>query len=126
MALSEAPMNDDRFVQTLESRRLFTITVSGGLLTVTGGTGVDIVQADVSGSFIIVTQGKTTKKVAANTVTRISVNLLGGNDFCSLGRLTQNATILGGDGNDTITGGEGNDSIDGQNGNDLIQGRGGN
>src|SRR5438105_2124840 len=119
-------MRVDQFVQTLESRRLFAITLSGGTLTITGGAGVDVVQVDTGGSFVIATLGKTTKKFAIGSVSRISVNTLAGNDFVSLGRVTVPSTVLGGDGNDTLSGGEGADSIDGQNGNDYIDGRGGN
>ena len=81
-------MSVEQFVQTLESRRLFAIAVAGGTLTITGGTGVDVVQVDTSGTFIIATLGKTTKKFACSTISRISVNVLAGNDFVSLGRIT--------------------------------------
>src|SRR3954447_10036340 len=91
-------MREDQFVQTLESRRLFAITLAGGTLTITGGTGVDVVQLDTSGTFIIATLGKTTKKLTSASVTRVSISTLGGNDFISLGRITQPSTILGGDG----------------------------
>src|SRR5256885_8735539 len=119
-------MSVENFFHALESRRLLAITLSGGTLTITGGASADVIQIDISGTNLIATLGKTSKKVASASVTRVSINTLAGNDFVSLGRITQPATILGGDGNDTLTGGEGADSIDGQNGNDYIDGRGGN
>src|SRR5436190_14428943 len=119
-------MSVENLFQALESRRLLAITLSGGTLTITGGASADVIQIDISGTNLIATLGKTSKKVASASVTRVSINTLAGNDFVSLGRITQPATILGGDGNDTLTGGEGTDSIDGQNGNDYIDGRGGN
>jgi len=78
-------------------------------------------QIDTSGTISSRRSVKPAKKSPSASVTRVSINTLAGNDFVSLGRITQPATILGGDGNDTLTGGEGADSIDGQNGNGLYR-----
>src|SRR3954452_2866083 len=116
----------DSFIQPLEGRQLLSTTLVAGLLTVTGTNSADIIQLDLSGSYVIVTEGRTSRRFTSASITRISINTLAGSDFISLGRVSAPATIFGGDGNDSIAGGAGSDSIDGGNGNDGIEGRDGN
>src|SRR3954452_20310470 len=126
MATGASSIGVGSLIEPLEGRQLLSTTLVAGLLTVTGTASADIIQLDLSGSYVIVTEGRTSRRFTSASITRVSINTLAGNDFISLGRVTAPATIFGGDGNDSIAGGAGNDSIDGGNGNDGIEGRDGN
>jgi Ca2+-binding RTX toxin-like protein len=118
--------------ETLENRRLLAATLSGGVLTVTGTEGNDIIEVQKrseSGQLKLELNGTETR-YALSDVQKIVIDGLGGDDFIEYsgrrGGLNIPGVINGGAGNDTLQGGPANDTIDGGDGNDRIEGKGGN
>src|SRR5688500_6566639 len=119
--------------EQLESRRLMSVSLSGGVLTLTGNNAAQTMRVDVSGTNLVASDGLGTVRTAAvSAVNSIVVNALGGNDrvlvSSAVTRPTAldggagNDTVQGGNGRDNITGGPGDDTLRGQAGNDTIQG----
>jgi len=106
--------------EPLESRRLLSIDLTGGLLTVTGTASPETILMSVTGAFLTVTQDMIVRRFPVASVTSITINADAGSDTITLGRGVIGATIDGGGGNDSIRGGPGNDTISGANGNDKI------
>ena len=112
----------------LEAREVPTIvSMSNGLLTITGTDGADTItvkqtptQTTVSG---------VTGSFETTEFSKIVISPGDGNDTVILDspgfEVTKPARILAGDGNDTVHGGLAADFIDGQGGNDRLQGSGG-
>ncbi len=118
------------------NRASYTITVSGGVTTITGPDGTDTVTnverlqfadqiTDAAGAPL--TGGPINGTSGADTLNGTSgtdvINGLGGNDIINGG--AGDDTIDGGDGNDAIAAGLGNDTVRGGTGNDVISGDGG-
>jgi Ca2+-binding RTX toxin-like protein len=131
------------FVENLEQRALLSAAVAGGVLTVTGTDGDDIISVkaakDSSGAAILVVtenvkpaEGEEWGAPTVSTflqadVSSIVVNAGAGNDVVTIGgrrgaAVSTPATLNGGDGNDLLTGGGGADQINGEAGNDKITG----
>src|SRR5438045_3442052 len=131
------------FIEGLEQRALLSAAVSGGVLTVTGTDGDDIISVkaakDSTGAAILVVtenvkpaEGEdwgtpTVSTFLQSDVTSIVVNAGAGNDNVAIGgrrgtAVSTPATLNGGDGNDVLTGGGGADLINGDAGNDKITG----
>src|SRR3954470_5700258 len=110
-----------RFIEGLESRRLFFTSIANGIVTVTGGGGVDNVAVSVSGSNLVVKENATTKTFALSTVKQLSVFGNGGNDVVALAaNVTVRALLDGGLGDDKLTGGTASDTLQGGDGNDSL------
>src|SRR5689334_19825065 len=124
--------SQSQFIETLENRRLLSITLSGGVLTVTGTAGADHIefQKRASEGKLKVEANGVERKFALSSVTKIVALGGTGNDVITFsgrdGGLNVKASIDGGAGNDFIEGGLGNDTLVGGAGNDSIQGGGGN
>jgi RNA polymerase sigma factor (sigma-70 family) len=131
--------------EELEGRKLFSVSLSAGVLTVNGSAGNDQIQVSMSYGplFNIVNvaeNGVTTGSFVASTVSSINVYGNAGNDTLAVGGGigavhldggagddalyggNGNDYIFCGDGNDYASGGAGNDTIDGWNGNDYLVG----
>ena len=109
--------------QTLESRRLFAITLLDGVLTVDGTAGNDAISLTARGGTLTARSGAERADVLLADVDEVVVNALGGDDRVTLAtRLDVPATIDGGEGNDRLTGGAGDDLITGGAGNDRLGG----
>jgi Ca2+-binding RTX toxin-like protein len=128
-------------IETLEARRLFAITLSNGVVTITGTSGDDVVEFEYRSDVvqIAVTLNGSEKRYAPGLVTKFVVSSGDGNDrieyssanggvavpsFIDAG--AGNDIVLGGPVKDTIHGGDGADHIDGGFGSDQIFGEGGN
>jgi Ca2+-binding RTX toxin-like protein len=119
-------------MEDLEGRRLLSVSLSGGVLTVTGTAGADRIElqkrAD-DGELRVDDNGRETD-FALSGVTKIVVLGGGGNDWIEYsgrdGGLAVPGSLDGGKGHDTIQGGLGNDTIIGGPGNDRMQGKAGN
>ncbi|MGN6726647.1 MAG: SdrD B-like domain-containing protein, partial [Tepidisphaeraceae bacterium] len=103
------------------------ITLSGGVLTLTGMTGTgNTITSSLSGSNLTVKLDGTTKTFAAASISKIVVTGGTHGDYI---KLATNSTIPdiinSGDGNDTIVSGAGNDVIDAGAGNDNVDGSAG-
>lgn len=125
-------------LESLETRRLLTIPVSGTVLNITSAVpyvtaGNDVLEIVLVGSVIQVRNGAGTvlDTRSAAGLTGISVDAGAGNDTVRIGTLAGTlmpnlaATLHGGIGNDTLTGGLKNDSLFGDSDNDRLDGRAG-
>jgi Ca2+-binding RTX toxin-like protein len=109
--------------ETLESRRLFTVTLENGVLTVTGTEQHDQLLVGRNQTMIVVSDNGMRHSFNPNDVTSIVVNGLGEADRIGIGPgLNKPITANGGDGNDYITGGTGAEHLNGDGGNDRILG----
>jgi Ca2+-binding RTX toxin-like protein len=110
----------------LESRRLLTTSLSGGILTITGTDKPDQISfARGKESFTVfeTTSGNTVQATFKNSqVVKIVINSGDAGDKIIVGKLTISCDISGGKGNDTISAGGGNDTIRGELGNDDMFG----
>ena len=132
-------------IECLEDRSLMaahlTATLSNGLLRVDGTAGADHIvirqkhnQISVDGTVIKVRGQGSVASVSADSVNRVEVRGLEGDDFIQVGgdslsgsnALLKPTRIWGGAGNDVIVGSQGDDRIHGDDGNDTIHGRCGN
>ena len=137
------------WIEDLEQRALLSAALSGGVLTVTGTSGNDVIMVrtgkdDAGNGQIVVTEAvavrphkgatrvaPTVTKFAAADVKSLVVNAGDGNDSVALvGKrktpFAVNATINGGNGDDRLLAGAGNDTVHGGAGNDRIEGERGN
>jgi Ca2+-binding RTX toxin-like protein len=113
-------------LDSLESRRLLSSSLSGGVLKVLASAAADVISIDFDGTRVRVVENGVSKSFASSSAPRVSADLRGGNDRLTLGPgMTKSATVLGGAGNDTIVGAGGNDSLDGGSGVDSLRGMGG-
>jgi Ca2+-binding RTX toxin-like protein len=127
-------------METLESRRMLSATLTNGLLSVVTGDGDDDVTVGFGlGRSVVVTENGATTSFAMGDVTKIEVSTGGGNDkFATTvdtlvvrdnGVTTvytlPDVSVSGGDGNDTLRTGRGNDTLVGGAGNDSLQGQDG-
>ncbi len=110
----------------LEPKNLLaTVSLSGGVITISGGTANDNATVSISGGNVSVVQpGLETETFAASSVDSITFIGRAGNDFF------ENTTSIpsrafGQAGDDTLIGGSGNDTLAGNVGNDVIRGNGG-
>ncbi len=133
-------------LEDLQTRTLPSATLAGGVLTITGTEGRDVIVVRESHGAIAVRgvkiddAGAMMRSVPAGEVEHINVVALGGNDRIDLRGVsvgadvdagagkdviyggTGNDYLRGGDGNDALYGGVGDDSVDGGNGNDKLDG----
>ena len=109
----------------------------GSVLVVTGNSRLDSITLTRIGANLVVQDlGRRLGSFALSSLTEISIDARGGNDFVSVGNnIRIHSTIFGGDGHDvlfgsgasdSIFGGAGNDVIFGLLGNDLLDGGDGN
>lgn len=114
------------FIQALEDRRLLSASLSGGVCTITGGSGADVISVSKNATQLVTKQNGVTKSFTLSAVKKIVVNAGGGNDKVTIAsNVAIPSTLNGGDGNDTLVGGASADTINGGNGNDVETGNGG-
>ena len=110
----------------LESRRLFAVTLTDGVLTVTGTEEADHLAVGRNETMIVVNDNGTSSNWNPAEVTSIVVNGLGGNDEIAILRgVYKPITIDAGAGDDRVHGGSGRERIFGGIGRDLLNGGGG-
>lgn len=119
-------------VESLEGRALLSVSLDEGVLTIIGTVRRDFIEVQKradKGELKVELNARETE-YPLNSVTRIVIRGLGGNDVIGYsgrdGRLDVPGSISGGDGNDVIEGGNGDDTIAGDAGNDVIEGKSGN
>lgn len=94
-----------------------------GTLEIAGGNGHDAVELSRSGSDLLVRLNGTTRRYTYQSVRRIAIDLLGGDDVLSIApgaRINRPMAVLGGRGLDQITTGQAADFVDAGAGNDTI------
>jgi RNA polymerase sigma factor (sigma-70 family) len=139
------PQSQPMPFEELEGRKLFSASLSAGVLTVNGSAGNDQIQVSMSYGPLfniinVAENGVTTGSFIASSVSTINVFGNAGNDTIAVGSGIGNTRLDGGagddalyggngndylfcgDGNDYANGGFGNDTIDGWNGNDYLVG----
>jgi Ca2+-binding RTX toxin-like protein len=112
------------FFEVLESRRHFSVSLSAGVLTVTGTNSNDTITVDknAAGNLTVV-EPAGTHTYAWASVNKIVVLANGGNDkVTSHDAMTKPMVVHGGPGNDSLTGGGGDDQLFGEKGNDQVNG----
>jgi hypothetical protein len=116
-------------VETLEGRRLLSITILRGALNVSGTAGDDTIVVSrapsLPNTFAVSINGRL-NAVDEFGIKSINISGLGGNDSLLIdetnGVIELPTNLAGGNGNDTLGGGSGPDLLQGGRGNDLIRG----
>jgi Ca2+-binding RTX toxin-like protein len=103
-------------LETLEIRRMLSITIAGSRITVSdgdiGGSVITVEQNGAPNSFLIFENGITTVITSNRIVTQIVVNGNEGDDTLVVHpSITAATTLNGGPGNDTMIGGGGRDTF---------------
>jgi Ca2+-binding RTX toxin-like protein len=112
--------------ESLESRRLLSVSLEDGVLTVTGTEDADQLGLGRNQTQIVVNDNGTTSTWNPTEVTSIVVLGLGGNDQIAVrAAMGRPVTLDGGEGNEAIHGGAGRERILGGAGNDRLAGGGG-
>jgi Ca2+-binding RTX toxin-like protein len=113
-------------LETLESRRLLSVTLDDGVLTVTGTEQDDQLGVGRSPTMIVVNDNGTSSEWDPALVQSIVVNALGGNDQVAVVRpVMKPLTANGGAGDDALRGSIGRERFNGEAGNDRLFGGGG-
>jgi len=105
-------------LEALEQRRLLSVSLINGGLTVDGTPDNDVIQLTVEDGELVVDVNGVQDRFAVETVTGILVRGHAGDDAITLGAGVIGATLNGGAGNDTLAGGSGNDTLIGEDGDD--------
>src|SRR5215212_10798245 len=131
-------------IETLEARRLLSVSFADGILRVRGTDADDVisVEADETGNRLAVRDNASVRRFNTADVRLILIVGRGGNDTLSLlpsvfvpseiygeggiDRLNGGSgrdALFGGDGNDRLYGAVGNDTLSGENGRDVLKGQ---
>src|SRR5688500_15813087 len=101
-------------IESLEGRRLLSVTLSNGLLNITGTSGIDDIEverASLNSSRLKVEVNDSERFFNLSSVSRIKMDGLGGNDKLEVdeefGPITVPTQLFCGTGNDKIEGGSG-------------------
>jgi Ca2+-binding RTX toxin-like protein len=114
-------------MEAMETRRLMSVSLSGGVLTVQGSVYEDIITVQANSTHISVTDNGTGPSFPLSAVSIVRVFGGSGNDRITVyPEVRKNAYLDGGIGHDTLTGGAGHDFVLGGDGNDDLDGSGGN
>ena len=90
-------------LETLESRRLFAVSLVSGVLTVTGGAGSDVINISIGGTHYNVGQNNDpAQSFAVGSVDSIVLNLGDGSNWSFLHHALDPVQINGGAGNDIV------------------------
>lgn len=113
-------------VETLEDRRLLSVSLLHGALKVTGGAGDDTIILSADTKRITVGINGVNKRFTKTQVKTISILSGDGADTITINSgIKQQITIKAGEGNDTVNGGTGREIIFGQGDDDSLLGNGG-
>src|SRR5215207_3059089 len=107
--------------EPLESRRLMSVSLASGTLTVENWQATNNLSVSQSGSTLTVSDNGAVSSYSTSGVNQIVLKGWYGDDQLSADGVTINTRIDGGYGNDMIIGGQGNDTIFGGPGNDVIR-----
>ena len=113
-------------LQSLESRRMLSVTLEAGVLTVTGTENADQLGVGRNMTMIVVSDNGTTSEWDPALVESIVINALGGNDQVAVVRpIAKPITANGGAGDDSLRGSAGRERLNGDAGADRLFGGGG-
>jgi hypothetical protein len=107
---------------SLESRRLMSVVLSGSTLIVYGTNKPDVISMnDGTTGQILVTDNGRSSRWTTSAVSQIRVYGYDGNDsITTYNMMTKPMLVYAGDGNDTVVSGGGNDTLYGERRNDRI------
>jgi len=109
--------------ESLETRRMLSISVVGARITVTGTPEPDVITIEQYGApnkFLVFENGTTTVVESNRIVKQIVLNGVGDDDYLVVNQnISAAATLDGGDANDTLVGGGGADKFVGGDGTDT-------
>lgn len=113
-------------IETLEDRRMLSVSLLNGALKVTGGAGDDAITLSADTKRITVGINGVNKRFTKTQVKTISIVSGDGADTITINSgIKQQITIKAGNDNDTVTGGSGREIIFGQGGDDSLLGNAG-
>lgn len=115
-------------IERLESRRLLSVTLERGVITILGTTGADSVEvADGAPeeNLIKIVYNAQQFDFPRDQVVRIDASLSDGPDLFIAGSIDIPVHVKGGRGNDSLSGGDANDTLLGEGGFDYVFGRAG-
>ncbi|MGH7176643.1 MAG: calcium-binding protein, partial [Tepidisphaeraceae bacterium] len=119
-------MSNSMNLETLESRRMLSVSVSNGIVRVRGTEQPDDIQIRQDLRNIYITDNGVKNTLAKSRVSRIIVDTLGGDDIVQASQqVTRRMLVRAGQGADSVTGGAANDQIFGGDNDDLLRGGGG-
>lgn len=112
------------FMETLEDRRLLSVSFNDGVVTMVGTNQADTFDARYDGVTLRLLDRGRFYDFQASKVKKIVVKAKDGIDNVTFRAVPAHIScvIKVGDGNDIVNGGEGNDKIYGGKGNDLLEG----
>src|SRR5688572_13471454 len=118
-------------MQSLEMRKLLSVTLLEGVLSVEGTDGDDAIVLSIDNTVpetpaLVVTVNGVATSNPLSSVTSISVNAGGGDDTVTFGDVAIAGTVDGGGGKDSLSGGAGGDVLNGGSGKDVLVGNAGN
>ncbi len=116
-------------IETLEQRRLLSVSLDNGVLTVVGSKKADVITCslDSTGTMLHLSENGAASDFPLDQVTGINISGGNGNDIVTLDpAVTLPGTLDGGNGSDQLFGGSGDDLMDGGNGKDILHGGAGN
>ena len=100
--------------EALESRRLLSASLSGGVLTVTTGAAADLINLSIaSNNYSVTINGGAAQTIAVASVDSIVVNCNDGADGVFLGSVVDPVQINGGNGIDVVEVGWGDNQMNG-------------
>src|SRR4051794_29191503 len=119
-------MSHQPLIESLEQRRLLSVSLHGGVLNIKGSKSADNIEIQVEQSQLRVTVGSSSKTFDLSKVRRI--HAIGGKGDDNIhfnsagGDLKVPMLFVGGAGNDTLISGGGDDNLKGGAGDDSIDG----
>ncbi len=119
-------MHSANLIESLESRRLLSASLSNGILTVLGTASNDTLTFERNGSDLIVRMNGERDDFTLENVRVILIDVGTGADSVILGNRNIPTHVRGGRGNDTISGSDAKDTLYGEGGDDYIYGNAGN
>jgi Ca2+-binding RTX toxin-like protein len=121
--LSRAVRNVPCILEAIEQRRMMSVALANGTLTITGTAGNDNISVEPYNGQLRVNDNGRITNFNLSAVTQILASLGDGNDkYTSAWYTAKPQTVSGGNGNDTVAGGYSNDQLFGNEGNDVIRG----
>ena len=113
--------------EALETRRMMSASLKGGVLRVSGTGGDDRIKLSLdAGRIVVTTNGVRDGQFLGTAVRKISLNAGNGDDYVSMAaRITMSALLDGAAGDDVLVAAAGNDTLVGGAGDDVLRGMAG-
>lgn len=110
-------------IDFLEQRRLLSVSIHDGLISIIGTSNADVISTRIVSSKLWVSINSKISKYSLSQISSILIDGKEGNDFIANGAADIPCTLYGGKGNDILSGGLGDDYLNGGIGNDRLYGQ---